>query len=144
MATVDVAMPKPKLSERDTVSAKILRFLMKAPVNLLLIFLGLLWLVPTLGLFLTSILPAQAFTVKGWWQIFSKPSVATWSNYDAVLHNHAITHSLLITLAPGSSQNAASVIALAMWRTSFGGINDFGVGSAIAVFLFVLVVPVLP
>ena len=30
-----------------------------------------------------------------------------------------------------------------MWRTSFGGINDFGVGSAIAVFLFVLVVPVL-
>jgi len=50
---------------------------------------------------------------------------------------------LVITLAPGSSQNAASVIALAMWRTSFGGINDFGVGSAIAVFLFVLVVPVL-
>ena len=50
---------------------------------------------------------------------------------------------LVITLAPGSSQNAANVIALAMWRTSFGGINDFGVGSAIAVFLFVLVVPVL-
>ena len=41
---------------------------------------------------------------------------------------------LVITLAPGSSQNAASVIALAMWRTSFGGVNDFGVGSAIAVF----------
>ena len=50
---------------------------------------------------------------------------------------------LVITLAPGSSQNAANVIALAMWRTSFGGINDFGVGSAIAVFLFVLVIPVL-
>ena len=30
-----------------------------------------------------------------------------------------------------------------MWRTSFGGVNDFGVGSAIAVFLFVLVIPVL-
>ena len=30
-----------------------------------------------------------------------------------------------------------------MWRTSFGGFNDFGVGSAIAVFLFLLVVPVL-
>jgi alpha-glucoside transport system permease protein len=30
-----------------------------------------------------------------------------------------------------------------MWRTAFGGINDFGVGSALAVFLFVLVVPVL-
>jgi alpha-glucoside transport system permease protein len=50
---------------------------------------------------------------------------------------------LVITLAPGSSQNAANVIALAMWRTSFGGANDFGVGSAIAVFLFLLVVPIL-
>jgi alpha-glucoside transport system permease protein len=35
------------------------------------------------------------------------------------------------------------VIALAMWRTSFGGVNDFGVGSAIAVILFILVLPVL-
>ena len=55
--------------------AKLIRFTMKAPVNIFLIFLGLLWLVPTLGLFLTSILPAQAFTVKGWWQIFAKPSL---------------------------------------------------------------------
>ena len=35
------------------------------------------------------------------------------------------------------------MIALAMWRTSFGGVNDFGLGSAIAVFLFLLVIPVL-
>ena len=29
---------------------------------------------------------------------------------------------------PGSSQDDANVIALAMWRTSFGGVNDFGLG----------------
>ena len=79
LSTVDVAVPQPKLSERDTVAGKTIRFFEKAPVNIVLAFLGLLWLVPTLGLFLTSILPAQAFTVKGWWQIFSKPSLATWS-----------------------------------------------------------------
>ena len=50
---------------------------------------------------------------------------------------------IILSIAPGSTQDDASVIALAMWRTSFGGVNDFGVGSAIAVFLFVLVVPVL-
>jgi alpha-glucoside transport system permease protein len=50
---------------------------------------------------------------------------------------------LIVALAPESVQNDASVIALAMWRTSFGGVNNFGLGSAIAVFLFVLVVPVL-
>ena len=50
---------------------------------------------------------------------------------------------LIVALAPESVQNDASVIALAMWRTSFGGVNNFGLGSAIAVFLFVLVIPVL-
>jgi len=50
---------------------------------------------------------------------------------------------LVISLAPESTQANANVIALAMWRTAFGGANDFGTGSAIAVFLFVLVVPVL-
>jgi alpha-glucoside transport system permease protein len=119
VTTVDVAMPKQRLSERDTASAKILRFLMRAPVNLLLIVLGLLWLVPTLGLFLTSILPAQAFTVKGWWQIFSKPSLATWSNYSMVLHNHAITHSLVITLEIAVSNTIIIVVVAALAGYAF-------------------------
>ena len=72
MSVAAVPTPKPKLSERDTAPAKVLRFLMRAPVNLILVLLGVLWLIPTLGLFLTSILPAQAFTVKGWWQIFTE------------------------------------------------------------------------
>jgi alpha-glucoside transport system permease protein len=50
---------------------------------------------------------------------------------------------IVIAVAPQSVQDDANVIALAMWRTSFGGTNDFGLGSAIAVFLFILVVPIL-
>jgi alpha-glucoside transport system permease protein len=40
-------------------------------------------------------------------------------------------------------QDDATVLALSMWRTSFAGANNFGVGSAIAVFIFILVIPVL-
>jgi alpha-glucoside transport system permease protein len=50
---------------------------------------------------------------------------------------------IVISVAPGVSQDDANVIALAMWRTSFGGVNDHGLGAAIAVFLFLLVIPVL-
>jgi alpha-glucoside transport system permease protein len=50
---------------------------------------------------------------------------------------------IVLSIAPGSSQDDANVIALAMWRTAFSGVNDFGVGSAIAVFLFLLVIPIL-
>jgi alpha-glucoside transport system permease protein len=50
---------------------------------------------------------------------------------------------IILAVAPGSTQSDADVIALEMWRTSFGGVNDFGLGSAIAVLLFLLVIPIL-
>jgi alpha-glucoside transport system permease protein len=82
------------------------------------------------------------------WQVFRRVTVPLlWPVIVVVLVTMIINvlkvFDLVITLAPGSSQDAANVIALAMWRTSFGGVNDFGVGSAIAVFLFLLVVPIL-
>jgi alpha-glucoside transport system permease protein len=50
---------------------------------------------------------------------------------------------IVLSVAPASSQDEANVIALAMWRTAFGGVSDFGLGSAIAVLLFLLVIPLL-
>jgi alpha-glucoside transport system permease protein len=82
------------------------------------------------------------------WQVFRRITVPLLAPVLSVVFVTMIINvlkvfDLVITLAPGSSQDAADVIALAMWRESFGGVNDFGVGSAIAVFLFVLVIPVL-
>src|SRR5918995_3913277 len=50
---------------------------------------------------------------------------------------------IVLAVAPASGQDDASVIALSMWRVAFTGENDFGLGSAISVLLFVLVVPIL-
>src|SRR5919106_1365912 len=50
---------------------------------------------------------------------------------------------IVIAVAPGAVQDDANVIALAMWRTAFGGVNNHGLGAAIAVFLFLLVIPIL-
>jgi alpha-glucoside transport system permease protein len=50
---------------------------------------------------------------------------------------------IVVAVAPGAVQDDANVLALAMWRTAFAGVNDFGLGSAIAVFIFLLVIPVL-
>jgi alpha-glucoside transport system permease protein len=82
------------------------------------------------------------------WQVFRRVTVPLLAPVLSVvfltmLINVLKVFDLVITLAPGSSQDAANVIALALWRESFGGVDDFGVGSAIAVFLFLLVIPVL-
>jgi alpha-glucoside transport system permease protein len=48
---------------------------------------------------------------------------------------------LVYIIAPGSVQDDASVLALQMWRVSFGGADDQGLGSALSVLLFLLVLP---
>ena len=48
---------------------------------------------------------------------------------------------LVLILAPESSQDDANVIALEMYRVSFGGGLNFGLGSALAVLLFLFVLP---
>jgi alpha-glucoside transport system permease protein len=48
---------------------------------------------------------------------------------------------LVLIIPPGSVQADANVLALEMWRVSFGGGRDQGLGSALAVLLFLLVLP---
>jgi alpha-glucoside transport system permease protein len=48
---------------------------------------------------------------------------------------------LVYILTPDSSQGAATVVAVEMYKVSFGGGPDSGLGSALGVLLFLLVVP---
>jgi len=93
MATVAETVPV----VRESVAAKILRVVAKTPVHIFLVFVALLWLVPTLGVFLTSIIEPAAFIQEGWWKIFSEPSIGTFENYRAIFENRQIIDSLLTT-----------------------------------------------
>jgi alpha-glucoside transport system permease protein len=82
------------------------------------------------------------------WQVFRRVTVPMLAPvlsvvFVTMLINVLKVFDIVLSVAPGSVQDDANVIALAMWRTSFSGVNDFGLGSAIAVFLFLLVIPVL-
>jgi alpha-glucoside transport system permease protein len=82
------------------------------------------------------------------WQVFRRVTVPMLAPvlsvvFITMLINVLKVFDIVLSVAPGSSQDDANVIALAMWRTSFSGVNDFGLGSAIAVFLFILVIPIL-
>jgi alpha-glucoside transport system permease protein len=82
------------------------------------------------------------------WQVFRRVTVPLLAPVLSVVFVTMLIYVLkvfdiVIAIAPGSVQDDANVIALSMWRTSFGGVNDFGLGAAIAVFLFLLVIPIL-
>jgi alpha-glucoside transport system permease protein len=96
VAVADVPVRAPVVEE--PVSARILRVLGKAPVHLVLVVVGLLWLVPTFGLLLTSLLAPADINAGGWWQVFSEPSITTLQSYRDIFDNEAITDALLTTL----------------------------------------------
>jgi alpha-glucoside transport system permease protein len=82
------------------------------------------------------------------WQVFRRVTVPLLAPvltvvFITMLINVLKIFDIVLAVAPGSVQDDANVIALAMWRTAFSGVNDYGLGSAIAVFLLVLVLPIL-
>jgi len=79
-------------------SAKVLRVLGKAPIQVLLVVVGLLWLVPTLGLLITSLIAPEDFAQGGWWRVFTQPSLLTFENYRNIWDTQAIRDSLLTTV----------------------------------------------
>jgi len=129
----------PKIEE--SVSAKILRWAGKLPVQLILVAIGLLWLVPTLGLLVTSILPASHFDSAGWWKIFSKPSLSTWSNYDQIFHNHEITHALITTVEIAVGGTVLPILIAALAGYAFAWLDFPGRDWIFVAVIGMLVVP---
>jgi alpha-glucoside transport system permease protein len=50
---------------------------------------------------------------------------------------------LVLVVAPEPVRADATVLALEMWNAAFGGMNDHGLGSALATILFLLILPVM-
>nr|WP_221475283.1 ABC transporter permease subunit [Sphaerisporangium rubeum] len=80
------------------------------------------------------------------WQVFRRITIPLLSPVLLVvlvtmIINTLKVFDLVFVIAPGSVQPNANVIALEMWRVSFGGGGNQGLGSALAIFLLVLVLP---
>jgi alpha-glucoside transport system permease protein len=125
----------------ETRAGSAIRFAMRAPVNIVLLGVGFLWLVPTAGLFLTSIMPADVFTVEGWWKIFAHPSLATWDNYSAVLHNRTIMDSLVTTVEIAVANTALVLLIGALAGYAFAWLDFPGRDAIFLVVIGLLVVP---
>ncbi|MFE9306107.1 carbohydrate ABC transporter permease [Streptomyces sp. NPDC006706] len=67
-------------------------------LRVFLIVVGLFWLVPTIGLLLSSLRAPEDMSASGWWTVFSKPAQLTFGSYRNLLENGDITDSLVNTV----------------------------------------------
>jgi alpha-glucoside transport system permease protein len=119
--TADRVPPAPSVraNEREPLSRRLVRQLGKAPLNALLAFIAVLWLIPTFGLFLSSLLPADVIGSQGWWTLFSEPSTATFQNYSDLLDNDTIMSALVTTVFVAIGGTALPIIVGALAAYAF-------------------------
>jgi alpha-glucoside transport system permease protein len=132
-----VVLPNP----HERVSARILRLVARGPLNIVLVVVGVLWLVPTFGLFITSILPLSDLATSGWWQIFSHPSHATWANYSALFHNSGLLTALKTTAYIAVGNTVLVVVIGAMAGYAFAWLDFPGRDWVFIGVIALLVVP---
>ncbi|MFY9579658.1 MAG: carbohydrate ABC transporter permease [Gaiellaceae bacterium] len=85
----------------QTMSRRLVRFIGKTPVHISLIAIAVIWLVPTVGLGVTSFRPTGEISSSGWWH-----AIGQWhwtlKNYSDVIHTggmrNAFLNSIYITL----------------------------------------------
>ncbi len=140
MATVAAGEGVP-VRAPDSVAGRIGRMATRAPLQIFLVFMALLWLVPTIGLFVTSILPASVVSQEGWWNLFSKPSLATFANYRAIFDNSAITSSLRTTAEIAVGGTVLPILVAAMAGYAFAWLEFPGRDWLFVVVIGMLVVP---
>ena len=122
-------------------SAKAVRLLGRAPLNLILVFIALLWLMPTLGLFLTSLLAPEEIGTRGWWTIFSEPSLTTLENYGDLLDNEELISALGTTLVVAIGGTVLPIVVGALAAYAFAWLDFPGRDW---IFLFVVALLVVP
>ena len=98
MATAEVSVGQ---RAPATTSERIVRFITRTPVHVALIFIAVIWLVPTVGLAITSFRPRGDIQSSSWWSSLTDFNF-TLHNYDLVLGQakmgSAFVNSLMITI----------------------------------------------
>ncbi|GGW35356.1 sugar ABC transporter permease [Streptomyces lucensis JCM 4490] len=83
---------------RRSLGSRIAEKLSGGLVRVVLVLVGLFWLVPTVGLLVSSLRAPQDMSASGWWTVFSEPSRLTVDSYRNLLENGDITDSLVNTV----------------------------------------------
>jgi alpha-glucoside transport system permease protein len=77
-----------------TFAEQVTRFIGRSPIHIVLGLIGLVWLLPSVGLLITSFRPSSDMRATGWWTIITDPTF-TLANYQRVLEGEGIGAAFL-------------------------------------------------
>ena len=81
-------------STNRTFAQQVTRFIQHSPIHIVLGLIGLVWLLPSVGLLITSFRPSSDMRASGWWTVLTNPNF-TLDNYQRVLEGEGIGGAFL-------------------------------------------------
>ncbi|MGH2378254.1 MAG: hypothetical protein ACRDGT_07230, partial [Candidatus Limnocylindria bacterium] len=114
-AAAPVAVGQPSVRRRPP------RLVRELPLHIAVIGLTALWVIPTLGLFVSSFRPPHLVSTTGWWTALAPPFQFTLENYERVLtaNNMDVAFLNSLTLAIPATVMPLVVAAFAAYAFSW-------------------------
>jgi alpha-glucoside transport system permease protein len=107
---------------RETASGRLVRALNKAPIHIALGLIALVWLLPTIGLLVTSLRPRGDIQNSGWWTTFGSFHL-TLENYTQVLSSQGMGQAFLNSLFIAVPATLIPLVVCSLAAYAFSWIN---------------------
>jgi alpha-glucoside transport system permease protein len=127
---------------RRPVGARIVGRLTGGVLYGIVALIGVLWLIPTLGLFISSLRKSSDISSSGWWTVFSHPAQITFSDYANIFKDQGIIRSLWNTVLITVPATALVVLLASLAAYAFAWIDFPGRDWAFVAIVGLLVVPI--
>jgi len=137
-----MAEAEPVVVQQDSLGVRLTRALGRGPLHIVLILICLAWMVPTLGLLVSSFRPSEAISTTGWWTAFQTPFEFTLENYRDVLTTQGMGRSFLNSLMIAFPATAITMLVAALAAYAFSWIDFPGREWYFLLVVALLVVPI--
>ena len=129
------------LAKPKSLAARLIRFVRQSPLHAILICICILWMVPTLGLFISSLRPRPMILSTGWWTAFTPPFQFTIKNYLHVIQRANMGRSFFNSLMISIPSTVMPILIAAFAAYAFSWMHFPGRDTLFLIIIGLLVVP---
>jgi alpha-glucoside transport system permease protein len=127
--------------DERAVTTRLARALRHGPLHLAILLICMLWIVPSLGLLVSSFRPAHLVATTGWWTAFTPPFQFTLENYRQVITTNNMGQSFINSLLIAIPATVIPIMVAAFAAYAFAWMTFPGRDLLFIIVVGLLVVP---
>jgi alpha-glucoside transport system permease protein len=105
-----------------TLSGRIVRFLNRTPIHIVLGIIAVIWLAPTIGLLITSFRPREDIQATGWWEVWKTLRFTT-DNYLGVINAQGMLGAFVNNVIISVPSTILPIVICSLSAFAFSWIN---------------------